>query len=523
MSRGSARAKPVSRLETVRLLSPPIPPPRGLPRAAAISEEPSTTCPAAPASSSSSSSSLRVLSMSSLDDEEDGSAFSPPNTAVPQTRLRHHVGSSHSSSWAESEGDAELKDHLDHGPAPGGLHDRREGSGDGTFRSEAALEHAGVRRQVNQQKPSPSLPAVMSMQKEYGMSVEELEGRKTVEARVLRKWARWLCRSALASSPTPHWCSDLKAPELPLPEDVKTSVLMALILGQVLPPSMMPPSLVSTLTSIKEKERWNVEKDTSKGEKISSVVRRIIEQALSALRNRVSEKGKTLPNAALVFNGAPVAVMQTLNMCKTFALNRIHGEIDQMLQWYQACMRVVVRRMADALDLTLIEEKEHLSNLLNLQGVMRKDRLPAQLWSAFRNGLAFGCGAFLYLASMQKTNVPRAPKKAGTGVDFLQLFGDPRLVAHLRHNLEHVFQKLNAAGLPLIWTPMAFLTHPDDDDSFLLIQAYILFQSFSRVLPLRRLELSALAKAQKLGDKQQRPGLHRDQPLRRTLTADGEV
>ena len=44
--------------------------------------------------------------------------------------------------------------------------------------------------------------------------------------------------------------------------------------------------------------------------------------------------------------------------------------------------------------------------------------------------------------------------------------------------------------MPRIWTQSAFLTFPDEDDTFLLIQAYALYQTFSQVVPLRDLERS---------------------------------
>ena len=502
-SRGGARAKPVSRV--VSRIAPV--PPR---RSALVSDAQYSTRRPASSSSSSSSSSLRVMSMSSLDDEEGGNAFST-SVATRGTRGREYDSSSRTRSWssADDQDGAEMDSAKQKGQALLVEHYRREGGG---HRPQvASQEKAGSDprrgRSGSVHTPQvPRLPAVINMQMETETVMEELEGRKTVEARVMRKWARWLCRCALVPSPTPQWCSDLRAPELPLPDDVKISVLMALILGQVLPPSALPPSLVSTMTSIKEKERWSADKDEGKGEKISSVVRRVIDQALSVLRKRVSDRGKTMPNAALLFNGAPVAVMHTLQMCKAFALHRIQGELDEMLQWYQACMRMVARRMAGELEITLSEEEQHLSSLLSLQGVIQKDRLPAQLWSAFRNGLAFGCGVFLYLEAMQKSksNAARGQNRAtSAGLDFGQLFADPRLVAHLQQNLEHVFQNLSAAGLPLIWTPMAFLTYPDDEDAFLLIQAYVLYQVFSRAYPLRRLELNSLDKARKLEDNKQ--------------------
>ena len=124
----------------------------------------------------------------------------------------------------------------------------------------------------------------------------ELEGRMTVESRVERLWARWLCRSFVAN-PVPHWCSGRDATKLPLPEDVKSSVLIALILGQLLPPSALSPSLVALMTEPKgeRKEKWITGKTQGASEKVVNSSRRIIEDALRMLQAQVPDTGKPLP------------------------------------------------------------------------------------------------------------------------------------------------------------------------------------------------------------------------------------
>ena len=124
---------------------------------------------------------------------------------------------------------------------------------------------------------------------------EDFEGRMTVESRVQRKWARWLCCS-FAANAKPHWCSDQATPELPLPESVTNSVLMALILGQLLPPSALPPSLVVLMTSRKGKrqEQWVAGKAQGAGERTASSIRRILDDSLRILQTR-SDGTKTLP------------------------------------------------------------------------------------------------------------------------------------------------------------------------------------------------------------------------------------
>jgi hypothetical protein len=124
----------------------------------------------------------------------------------------------------------------------------------------------------------------------------ELEGRMTVESRVERLWARWLCRSFVAN-PVPHWCSGRDATKLPLPEDVKSSVLIALILGQLLPPSALSPSLVALMTEPKgeRKEKWITGKTQGASEKVVNSSRRIIEDALRMLQTHVPDTGKPLP------------------------------------------------------------------------------------------------------------------------------------------------------------------------------------------------------------------------------------
>jgi len=124
----------------------------------------------------------------------------------------------------------------------------------------------------------------------------ELEGRMTVESRVERLWARWLCRSFVAN-PVPHWCSGRDATKLPLPEDLKSSVLIALILGQLLPPSALSPSLVALMTEPKgeRKEKWITGKTQGASEKVVNSSRRIIEDALRMLQTHVPDTGKPLP------------------------------------------------------------------------------------------------------------------------------------------------------------------------------------------------------------------------------------
>jgi len=148
----------------------------------------------------------------------------------------------------------------------------------------------------------PPLPVLRGVVKSLRVEAKEpeatadMEGRMTVESKVQHTWARWLCRS-FAASPTPHWCSGRGAPKLPVPEHVKSSVLMALILGQLLPPSALPPSLVTLMMEHKGKgpEKWASGKAQSAGEKATSSVRRIIGDALRVLQERMPDGGKTLP------------------------------------------------------------------------------------------------------------------------------------------------------------------------------------------------------------------------------------
>ena len=181
----------------------------------------------------------------------------------------------------------------------------------------------------------------------------------TVESKVQRTWAQWLCRS-FAASPTPHWCSGRGAPKLPVPEHVKSSVLMALILGQLLPSSALPSSLVTLMMEHKGKgpEKWASGKAQSAGEKATSSVRRIIGDALRVLQERMPDGGKTLPGilprclflipiktlcfcasndctvvtvcslcnctgASLLFNGAPVAELQVLDPIGLWRKNKV--------------------------------------------------------------------------------------------------------------------------------------------------------------------------------------------------------
>ena len=149
---------------------------------------------------------------------------------------------------------------------------------------------------------------------------EEMDGRMTVESRVQRTWALWLCRS-FAASPTPQWCSGKGAPQLPVPEHVKSSVLIALILGQLLPPSALPPSLVTLMVENKGKghEKWISGKAQGAGEKVSSSVRRIIGDALRVLQTRMPDSGRTLPGTL------PVLCSRYLAPCAAVLLAKDRG------------------------------------------------------------------------------------------------------------------------------------------------------------------------------------------------------
>ena len=202
-----------------------------------------------------------------------------------------------------------------------------------------------------------------------------------------------------------------------------------------------------------------------------------------------------LPGASLLFNGAPVAVLQALNTCKSMALQRIRGDLDNMLRWYQAAMVALSRRMLEEHEIS-ISECDLMSKALSLpKNLLRgshNNAPPQQMWAVFRSGLVFGCGAFVYCESLraqtQRLNPNKSDQPGAFKVDLSQLFADPRLLDQVRSNLDYVFKCLDKAHLPCVWTPFNFLTFPDDDDSFLLIQAYALYQTCSNALPLSQLE-----------------------------------
>jgi len=157
-------------------------------------------------------------------------------------------------------------------------------------------------------------------------------------------------------------------------------------------------------------------------------------------------------------------------------------------------MTVMSRRMVEEREISL-QEAEILNDFLALpQNLLRTHRHsvvpPAQMWAVFRTGLVFACGTFVYFEALlsQSHSSGRAHPEERMRVDLSQLFADARLLEHVRSNIDYVFKCLDQAGLPRIWTPHHFLTYPDDDDSFLLIQAFALYQTFSQVMPLRRLE-----------------------------------
>lgn len=194
--------------------------------------------------------------------------------------------------------------------------------------------------------------------------------------------------------------------------------------------------------------------------------------------------------ASLLFNGAPVAVLQILSMCKWLALQRIRGDLENMFRWYQAALVAVSYRMEEQRHISMAE-CEALLHLLalpkNLLKGPQKTLPPAQIWSVFRTGVVFGCGTFVYSESLRAQSL-NPDVHTHARVDLSQLSADPRLLDQLRSNLDYVFQCLDEQGLPRIWTVSSFLTYPDDDDTFLLIQAYALYQTFSHAVPLLKLE-----------------------------------
>jgi hypothetical protein len=49
----------------------------------------------------------------------------------------------------------------------------------------------------------------------------------------------------------------------------------------------------------------------------------------------------------LLFNGAPVAELQVLGICKSLALQRIRDELENMLRWYATITRILLAHLPD--------------------------------------------------------------------------------------------------------------------------------------------------------------------------------
>ena len=277
--------------EEVKPPPPPPPPPRGR----MILQVPTHHASAAPASLSSSPS-LGVLSQSSQSEGEDeylGILSGLSSAAASST-----AGSSTTRMLDQQEKERRLRDKSWPTQASVGSRSPVGSTRQGRSRAEADRRSSPQRRSPRK-PPLPVLRGVVKSVRGEAKEQEataEMDGRMTVESKVQHTWAQWLCRS-FAASPTPHWCSGRGAPKLPVPEHVKSPVLMALILGQLLPPSALPPSLVILMMEHKGKgpEKWASGKAQSAGEKATSSVRRILGDALRVLQQRMPDGGKTLP------------------------------------------------------------------------------------------------------------------------------------------------------------------------------------------------------------------------------------
>jgi hypothetical protein len=284
-------------------VKPPLPPPRGR----MAQQVPKDHASAAPASLSSSPS-LGVLSQSSHSEGEDdylgilsglSSAAASSTAGSSTTRMLDQPLVYAEESW-EREREQVWEQEKERR-----LRDKSWQASMGSRSPVGSTRQVRAEAELNPQRRSPrkpQLPVLRGVVKSVRVEAKEpeatadMDGRMTVESKVQHTWARWLCRS-FAASPTPHWSSGRGAPKLPVPEHVKSSVLMALILGQLLPPSALPPSLVTLMMEHKGKgpEKWTSGKAQSAGEKATSSVRRIIGDALRVLQERMPDGGKTLP------------------------------------------------------------------------------------------------------------------------------------------------------------------------------------------------------------------------------------
>jgi hypothetical protein len=486
---------------------PPPPPPRRKPVPSSHVEPASASPP-----SSASTISFQALSHSE-GDTDDAPMYSAPSSEFATGDEQQSDGADSGDSW-ERERDAawelekERRLHDETWQAAMGLRNSSISRSDhNNTGSKEAVQ--SPRRRVPVKPPLPALHIARAkragVQKSKAEEAEELEGVMTVEARVERTWARWLCRS-LVASPVPHWCNHKGTPRLPLPEDVKSGVLMTLILGQLLPVSELPPSLVILMTEGKGRgeERWLTGKSQGAGEKVTNAVRRIVNEARRVLHSKSSDGGKALPAVSLLVNGAPLAMMQVMGLCKGLALQRIQGDLERMMQWYQAAMLAVVFRMGEENQIS-VSESETLAQHLKFPKGIDKDALPAQMWAVLRTGLVFGCATFVYCEFVRAQSI-KANKQFSVKVDLSKLCADPRLFEQMRTNVDYVFQCLDAAALPRIWTSLPFLTYPDDDHTFLLIQAHALYQTFANKVSLHRLEQSISASRMGTGEKVLRRG-----------------
>ena len=503
---------------------PPPPPPRGRVRVAAAVQKqediracvpPQVGGAAASASSSSpvgsvlglqseqaSSSSLSfgALSQSSLDGDDVGCEGERQPALELHRGLRLRVGpSNRECPWRAVE-----PKRKEERMGPGSRSPLRQQRSSTDLGADSSTDVSSTQRLQRRSPRKPLVPTLNTkgrskpraqVQEEKHDAREELEGTKTIESRVENIWARWLCRS-LAGTPTPHWCGHKDAPPLPLPAEIDSSVVMALILGQLLPPSALPPALVSLMTGRQSKgpEKWVSVKAQGAGEKRSSAVRRVVDDALRVLQRRSSTlpNCKTLPAASLLVNGTPVAVMQVMGICKALALQRIRGDLEKMMRWYQAALQAVARRVAEQHQMSPQESALLFEHFMFpkgfLTGLSKHDASPGQLWAVFRTGVVFAGGVSVFYEGSRAQR--KNERQTQAGMDLSQVYADPRLIEQLRSNVDYVFQALDAARLPRIWTQSAFLTFPDEDDTFLLIQAYALYQTFSQIVPLRDLERS---------------------------------
>eukprot|EP00940_MAST-03C_sp_MAST-3C-sp2_P001869 g1869.t1 len=100
---------------------------------------------------------------------------------------------------------------------------------------------------------------------------------------------------------------------------------------------------------------------------------------------------------------------------------------------------------------------------------------PNGMWDAFRDGVSIACVLFWFGGAIESEGDSDASDVAFPGVDLERIFETPSL-DQMRSNLNYVFEKMERAGIEVVWHSDDFLSFPNDD--FLVLQLHNIRKRF---------------------------------------------